>query len=205
MDQGNQKSHANGPKLDEFGQAIITRLEKAFPQAIQEVIHFLDELTVVVDHASVVDVCTFLRDDPALAFNYMCDLSAVDMWPETPRFEVNIQLLALKSSGHLQPGQGARRLRVKVRLDAQRHGAKMPTLTSVWPSAAWYEREAHDLFGIEFEGHPDLRPLLLPDDVAQSPKDTTPPLHRDVPVMVEEVAFSFNRERIYRNKLFAKE
>lgn len=183
-------------ELDESGQAVVAQLEEAFPHAVQEVIHFFDELTVVVDRASVVDVCAFLRDDATLAFNYMCDLSAVDMWPEQPRFEVNVHLLALPQ--HPQPGQGTRRLRVKVRLEE--HDAKMPTLTGVWPSTAWYERETRELFGIEFEGHPDPRPLLLPDDW-----DETPPLRRDVPVIVEEVAFSFNRERIYRNKPFAKE
>ena len=70
----------------------------------------------------------------------------------------------------------------------------------MWPSAAWYERETHELFGIDFAGHSDLRPLLLPEDWKG-----TPPLRRDVPVHVEEVAFSFNQERIYRNKPFAKE
>jgi len=183
---------------------LVSKIQEAFSGAIQEIIHFLDETTVVVERAAVVEVCAFLRDDPDLAFNYLSDLSAVDIWPEQPRFEVNLQLLAM----HLRPsprapraaplaGQ-ATRLRVKVRLEER--DAKMPTLSGVWPSAAWYEREAHDLFGIEFAGHPDLRPLLLPDDW-----DELPPLRRDIPVLVEEVAFSFNQERIYRNKPFAQE
>jgi NADH-quinone oxidoreductase subunit C len=174
----------------------LPKLQQTFPEAIREIIAFLGEVTVVVDHEAIVDVCTFLRDDPDLAFNYMCDLCAVDMWPEHPRFEVNIQLLAMMPRP--QPGQGARRLRVKARLDE--HDAKMPTLTEVWPSANWYERETHDLFGIDFEGHPDLRPLLLPDDW-----DEPPPLRRDIPVHVEEVAFSFSQARIYRDKPFARE
>ena len=97
-----------------------------------------------------------------------------------------------------QPGQGTRRLRVKVRLEE--HAAKMPTLSDVWPSCAWYERETAELFGIGFDGHPDLRPLLLPDDWKG-----TPPMRRDVPVHVEEVDFSFNQERIYAKKPFARE
>jgi NADH-quinone oxidoreductase subunit C len=181
---------------DQLTNQLTSKLERVFPDAVQEIISFLDETTVVVNRAAVVDVCTFLRDDPDLAFNYLSDLSAVDMWPEQPRFEVNIQLLAMTK--HPQPGQGARRLRVKIQLEEQ--DARMPTLSGVWPSANWCEREAHDLFGIEFAGHPDLRPLLLPDDW-----DEPPPLRRDIPVHVEEVAFSFNQERIYRNKRFAKE
>ncbi len=189
---------------DAFGQTVVARLEEVFPQAVQEVIHFLDELTVVVNRASVVEVCTFLRDDPASAFNTMCDLSAVDMWPAQPRFEVNVHLLAMPARTQPACGEprrtahGTRRLRVKVRLEE--HDAKMPTLSGVWPATNWYERETRDLFGIEFEGHPDPRPLLLPEDW-EGPS----PLRRDVPVHVEEVAFSFNQARIYRDKPFARE
>ncbi len=175
---------------------LTDRLTAAFPEAIRETVHFRGETTIVVERAAVVEVCTFLRDQPDLAFNYLSDLSAVDMWPEQPRFHVNIQLLAMVPRP--QPGQGTRRLRLQVWLEQE--DARMPTLTSVWPSAAWYERETHDLFGITFEGHPDPRPLLLPDDW-----DGPPPLRRDVPVHVEEVAFSFNQERIYRHKPFAQE
>jgi NADH-quinone oxidoreductase subunit C len=182
--------------LDELNQSTITKIQTVLPDAIQETIVFLGELTLVTDRTSVVDVCTVLRDDPDLAFNAMCDLSAVDMWPHHPRFEVNIHLLAIPALP--KPGQGARRLRVKTRLEE--HDATMPTLTGVWPSAAWYERETHELFGIRFDGNPDLRILLLPEDW-----EGKPPMQRDVPVYVEEVAFSFNRERIYRQKPFAKE
>ncbi len=184
------------PEKDQFSETVVMRLKESFPEAIQQVVYFRGELTVVVDRAAVTDVCTFLRDDPNLSFNYMADLSAVDMWTEHPRFEVNVHLLVLPE--RRQAGQEVRRLRVKIRLEED--DAKMPTLTGVWPAAAWYERETHELFGITFEGHPDLRPLLLPEDW-----DHTPPLRRDVPVHVEEVAFSFNQERVHKNKPFAKE
>jgi NADH-quinone oxidoreductase subunit C len=182
--------------LDQFSQSIVAKVGQAYPQALQQVIHFLGELTIVVDRAAIVDVCRLLRDDPELGFNLMCDLSAVDMWPAHPRFEVNLHLLAMPQQP--QSGQGTRRLRVKVRLEE--HEAEMPTLTSIWPSCAWYEREAAELFGISFGGHPDMRPLLLPDDW-----EGTPPMRRDVPVHVEEIAFSFNQERIYAKKPFARE
>jgi NADH-quinone oxidoreductase subunit C len=182
--------------LEEKADAIVSFMEQAVPDAVQEVILFCDEITIVVDRAQVVDVCTLLRDEPELGFNYMCDLSAVDMWPEHPRFEVNIHLLVLPDNP--LPAQGTRRVRIKVRLEE--HDPTMPTLTTVWPSTAWYEREAKDLFGIDFDGHPDMRPLLLPEDWQSSP-----PLRRDVPVHVEEVAFSFNQERIYKGKPFARE
>lgn len=184
------------PEQDKSSENVVARLKELFPEAIQQTVCFRGELTVVIDRAAVTKVCTFLRDDPDMGFNYMADLSAVDMWSEHPRFEVNVHLLVLPLRP--QPGQGVRRLRVKIRLEEG--DAEMPTLTGVWPSAAWYERETHELFGINFEGHPDLRPLLLPEDW-----DGTPPLRRDVPVHVEEVAFSFNQERVYKSKPFAKE
>jgi NADH-quinone oxidoreductase subunit C len=175
---------------------VVARLQQEFPDAIQETIRFRDELTVVVDPSAVVEVCTLLREDPNLGFNYMCDLSGVDLWPAHPRFEVNVHLLAMPHDP--QPAQGTHRIRVKVRLDEE--NASMPSLTGVWPSVAWYERETHELFGIDFEGHPDLRPLLLPEDW-----EGDPPLQRHVAVKVEEVAFSFNQDRIYRDKPFARE
>jgi NADH-quinone oxidoreductase subunit C len=181
--------------LNEFDRAVVARLEKTFPQALGQVTHRLGELTVVVDRARLVEVCTFLRDDAALAF-YLRDLSAVDLWPRSPRFEVNLHLLAI--AARPQAGQGARRLRVRVCLDE--HDARMPTLSGVWPSAAWYERETRELLGIDFQGHPDPRPLLLPDDW-----DGPPPLRRDVAALAEEVAFSFSQERLYGSKPLARE
>jgi len=183
-------------QMDAFSHNVVAKFTEAFSDAIHGVGYFRGELTIVVDRASLPGMCTFLRDDPELGFNVLTDLSAVDMFPNHPRFEVNLQLLALQQDA--QSGQGTRRVRLKVRLEED--DATLPTLTGVWPSSAWYERETHELFGIAFEGHPDPRPLLLPEDW-----EGTPPMRRDVPVHVEEVAFSFNRERIDRGKSFAKE
>jgi NADH-quinone oxidoreductase subunit C len=185
-----------GLQLDAFSHNVVAKVTEAFPEDILAVGYFRDELTIVLGRGNLPDVCTFLRDEPELRFNVLTDLSAVDMLPEHPRFEVNVQLLALRRDA--QPGQGTRRVRLKVRL--KETDARMPTLTGVWPSSAWYERETYELFGIEFDGLPDPRPLLLPEDW-----EGTPPMRRDVPVLVEEVAFSFNRERIDRGKSYAKE
>jgi NADH-quinone oxidoreductase subunit C len=183
-------------ELNAYSQTIVTIVKNEFPEAIQETRFFRDELTLVVDRNYVIDVCSYLRKDAALDFNSFRDLSAVDLWPEHPRYEVNIHLMAMPRNP--QPGTGTQRLRIKVRLEE--HDASMPTLSAIWPGCAWYERETQELYGIDFEGHPDPRPLLLPDDW-----EGTPPMRRDVPVKVEEVAFSFNKERIYQNKPFAKE
>lgn len=176
--------------MDEHSQAVVARLQEIFPQAVQQATVHFDELTIVVERARLVEVCEFLRDEPALGF-YLCDLSAVDLWPAAPRFALNVQLRAI-------PARPQSQLRLTVQLDEQ--DAVAPTLSGVWPSAAWYERETRDLLGIQFEGHPDLRPLLLPDDW-----NSPPPLRRDTPAVTEEIAFSFSQERIYRRKRLAQE
>ena len=183
-------------QMDAFSHNVVAKFTEAFSDAVHGVGYFRSELTIVVDRGSLPDMCAFLRDDPELRFNVLTDLSAVDLFPDQPRFEVNLQLLALQQD--MQTEQGARRVRIKVRLEED--DATLPTVTGVWPSSAWYERETCELYGIEFVGHPDPRPLLLPEDW-----EGTPPMRRDVPVHVEEIAFSFNRERIYRSKSFAKE
>ena len=106
------------------------------------------ELTIVVDTASIVDVLRFLRDDPRCDFIAFVDLCAVD-WPaRTRRFDVVYHLLS--------PRQNAR-IRVKVETDER---TPVPSATSVFVAADWFEREAYDLFGVVFSDHPDLRRIL---------------------------------------------
>jgi len=106
------------------------------------------EAIVTVKRESIVPVLTLLRDDPALHFEVLLDVSGVD-YPDRPeRFEVVYQLLSLRHN---------RRVRIKVTTD---ENTPVPSVTGVYNSAGWYEREAWDLFGIFFSDHPDLRRLL---------------------------------------------
>ena len=114
---------------------------------------FRNELTIYVPVEAIVAVCTFLRDDEELKFNYLSDLTGND-WPDRdPRFEVIYHLYSLE---HYT------RLRLKVRVLEEE--PNVPTVTGVWGTANWHEREIFDMFGIHFEGHPDLRRILLPDE-----------------------------------------
>src|SRR5262245_11067593 len=110
--------------------------------------------TLYVDREYVVDVMQVLRDDPSLQFALLSDLTAVDLHPAEPRYEVVYHLACLGAAFATGTPAPARRLRVKVRLSAHDH--VLPTLVSVYPSANWPEREVFDLFGIAFDGHPDL-------------------------------------------------
>ena len=121
--------------------------------ALLELKEFRDEVTLVVRRELVAEMSLLLRDDPELAYDFLSDLCGVD-WPGRPeRFEVVYNLYSLRHRS---------RLRLKVRLPE--NDPAVPTVSGVWPTADWHEREAYDLYGIRFEGHPDLRRILNPDD-----------------------------------------
>lgn len=134
-----------------MSKAALDRLIEKFPSEVtSHHAHHGDE-TAVVKGARLVEICTFLRDDPATAFEMLTDLTAVDyLGQKEPRFEVVLHLYSL-SKNH--------RLRVKVELPEE--APEVPSVLSVWKSANWMEREAFDLYGIQFLGHPDLRRILL--------------------------------------------
>jgi len=106
------------------------------------------ELMLTVDPQAITRVLSYLRDSEALRFNLLMDLCGVDYLPRDPRFDVAYNLLSLKHN---------RRIRVKCQVP---EGVPVPSVTSVFSSAGWWERETFDLFGIPFENHPDLRRIL---------------------------------------------
>jgi NADH-quinone oxidoreductase subunit C len=115
--------------------------------------------TIYVAREHVVDVCRELRDRPELAFAMALDMTAVDYLPREPRYEVVTHLLSPGVAGF---GDTPKRLRVKVRVPGD--DPVVPTLSGVWLSMGWAEREVWDFFGIRFDGHADLRRILMPDD-----------------------------------------
>jgi NADH-quinone oxidoreductase subunit C len=165
----------------------VEQLKSKFPDAIEEVREFRGEFTVRVKPEWLVELCTFLRDDPDCAFDFLSDVSGIDYYPEEPRFGVNY---------HLTSMQYRRRLRLKVRMSGPE--PRVPTVTSVWPGANWFERETYDLFGVVFVGHPDLRRLLLPEDFRGHP------MRRDQSAVQEEVQFTHNFEEVDRAKPYAQ-
>ncbi len=148
---------------------IVQALKAAIPELPVEVVPAIDQPTLMVPREQIVAVCRTLRDQPTLRFAFLADLTAVDWWPGEPRFKV-VYLLA--SFDHIQ------RLRVKVALPGE--DAHLPTVTTLWPGANWLEREVFDLFGIVFDGHPDLRRVLLPEDWEGYP------LRKDYPVQIKK-------------------
>ncbi len=135
---------------------VVEALRGQFGEAVEEVSEYAGETTVRVAKARIVDVARFLHD--ALGFTYLCDLGGIDRFTDEDRFEVFYNAVSLK---------GQKRLRLKVRVDES--DLTVPSVTSVWKSADWNEREAFDMFGLQFEGHEDLRRMYMPEDFAYFP------------------------------------
>ena len=106
----------------------------------------------VVRAARIVDVCRFAKEDPALAMDFLEDLTALD-WPKRNVIEVVYHLFSYRH-----------RHAIVLKVEADRAAPRVPTVEGVWRAATWFEREVYDLFGVEFAGHSDLRRILLPDD-----------------------------------------
>lgn len=158
-----------------------TRLTELLPGAVLSVETALGEPTVHVRAEQVPEVCRALRDD--LGFEHLSDVTAVDLLPTgvEPRFNVVYHLLSRRR---------AERLRLKAAVPEDE--PVLPTVTAVYPAAEWFEREVYDMFGIEFQGHPDLTRILMPDNWE------THPLRKDEPLGEEQIAFSFNQNRVRR-------
>jgi NADH-quinone oxidoreductase subunit C len=134
-----------------MSQIALNRLVEKFPEAVVSTHNQHGDETAVVLTSRLVDICEMLRDDGITSFEMLTDLTAVDyLGIKEPRFEVVYHLYSL-SKNH--------RLRLKVEVEEE--DPRVPSVINVWKAANWMEREAWDLYGIVFEGHPDLRRILL--------------------------------------------
>jgi NADH-quinone oxidoreductase subunit C len=159
------------------------------PGAAYEPAASVDFPTIYVPAEVLVPTCVALTEAPALRFNVLVEVTAADYLPRSPRFEVVYHLLSVSNR---------RRLRLKVRVGA---GGMVPTVQDVWPGAGWPEREVWDMFGIVFDGHPDLRRLLMPEDWDGHPARKDYPVQINkatqtyAPLEVSEAEFLANIER----------
>jgi NADH-quinone oxidoreductase subunit C len=134
--------------MDDQLQIIAERLAGALPGAVLQSNFAFGELTLTVDPARIIEALRWLRDDGAAQFVSIIDISGVDYPERETRFDVVYHLLSPKLN---------RRVRVKVATDEE---TPVASATAVYPGADWYEREIYDLFGVMFDGHPDLRRIL---------------------------------------------
>jgi NADH-quinone oxidoreductase subunit C len=167
-------------KLEEIVQAV----QKDFDLTFEE---FRGEVHLFVQPEQIVDVITSLRDTHA--FELLSALTVVDYWPQQePRFHVIYQMTSI-----------AKNLSIQLRVPVPATKPEVPTVSGVFAAANWREREAWDMFGIKFEGHPDPRRILMPADWEGHP------LRKDYPLGYEEPQFTFNFDEIDLRKPYAKE
>jgi NADH-quinone oxidoreductase subunit C len=145
---------------------VLEKLKSRFADAVLEVNEFRGELTVVVPKERIVDVCRFLKEDPQLQFDFLADVFGIDMYTPTKRFGVIYNLYSLKNKN-----------RIRLKVFTEEEDPKVPTMTGVYGTANWHERETFDMFGIVFVGHPDLRRVYMPEDFEHYP------LRKDFPLM----------------------
>ena len=144
---------------------VVERLRAWNAQAVLQVIEYRGETTVVVPPHLLLATARQCKENPELNFNLLSDATCVDRFPVEPRFELNYSLVSIP-----------RRDRLRLRTSVSSQQPVIDSLMPVWPGANWLEREIFDLFGIHFQGHTDLRRILLPDGFEGFP------LRRDFPV-----------------------
>lgn len=186
------KKKDEGPKpTDAADHPLVKKLKAQFGDAVGEAVEFIGQLSVNIDGARIVEVCDFLKSDREVGFDYLSDLTCVH-WPRTPApFEMVYNLFSIGAN---------ERVRLKVRIKES-----VDSVTGVWPSANWLEREVFDLFGVRFNNHPDLRRLLLPPDWQGYPLRKDYPLEfienawteEHLPVMTEVQMEQLQQRRAY--------
>jgi NADH-quinone oxidoreductase subunit C len=173
--------------------AIIEALSRAVPGVGFEPVVSGDGMpTIYVPREQLVETCLALRDRPELGYCFLADLLPVDYLPREPRFEIVYLLASLGVAGF---GDTPKRLRIKVRVPGS--DPTVPSVSSVWPAAAWSEREAYDLFGIHVTDHPDLRRILMPEDWEGFP------LRKDYPVQIKQAVKTYEPLQVSQEQFVA--
>ncbi len=144
---------------------VLAALQSRFGNLVLSTHSFCGDDTAVIDRKALREIAQFLRDDAAMDFNFLMDLTAVDYPKDEARFEVVYHFYSLKHN---------HRVRIKARVAEA--DPTIDSLTDLWPSANWYEREVWDMFGVKFNGHPNLKRILMYEEFAGHP------LRKDYPI-----------------------
>jgi NADH-quinone oxidoreductase subunit C len=159
-------------------ELLAGELRDADPDAVRATVFFRERATIEIAPEKVVDVLEFLRGK---GYGFLASLHGVDYWPEEPRLGVHYEMLDM-----------SRVDRVTVKLRVPTDDPAVPSVTSHWPTADHQEREVYDMFGVLFDGHPDPRRILMPEDYEGHPQ------RRDFPIGGEPVLFTHNEHEVPR-------
>ena len=158
-------------KPEPWSSPLLDELQKRFPGALSDTVVFRNMPSVTVAKESLATVCDFLKSDEGGEYTLLTDHTAVDYPKREKRFDLIYHLYSFKRND---------RLRVKV---VAGEGEKVPSVVRIWPTANWLEREVYDMFGVQYEGHPDLKRILLPDGW------TGHPLRKDYDILKQDDAW----------------
>ena len=158
------------------GPELLNSLGQLLGPRLQEKIEFRGESTFVILPADLLEVARFCRDE--LSFDYLIDISSVDNFGDEPRFEIVYELYSMTFGVHL---------RIKLRVSEEQ--GEVPTVSDIWATANWHEREIYDMMGLRFAGHPDLRRILMWEGYPYFPLRKEFPLE-GLPSEMPDVAFS---------------
>jgi NADH-quinone oxidoreductase subunit C len=158
--------------MDDHGSPALRRLIETLPDAVTETHADHGDATARVDPGRIVEVARLLRDDPDLEFEMLTDVTCVDYLGEEPRFEMVYHFYSVVRN---------RRVRIKARVAEE--PCEIASLVELYPSANWMEREVFDLYGVRFDGHPDLRRILLYDEFEGHPLRKDYPKERRQPLV----------------------
>ena len=159
-------------------ELIAQELRERDADSVLDTVHFRDKAAVTVTAGSIRETLAHLRGK---GFNFLASVHGVDYWPEEPRFGVLYELLDMHEVD---------RMTVKVRVPLAE--PNVPSVVAEWPTADHQEREIYDMFGVIFDGHHDLRRILMPEDYEGHPQ------RRDFPVGGEPIFFTHNEPRLPR-------
>lgn len=165
---------------------IANRIKEQFPDQFLDVREFRGQVSVTVRKERIVEICRYLHDQPELAMDYLVDLCGADyLGKKENRFEVVYHLFSMEHRHFL-----------RLKAEVSDRDPSIDSVMPVWVGANWHEREAYDMFGITFKGHPDLRRILLPEDWEGYP------LRKDYPVKGPEKEWPGYLEVLDRFKRF---
>jgi len=147
-------------------ELIPQKLQEKFPQVNFEFVDYRGDLSVKFNKEHVTDICLFLKEDAELQFRLLEDVTAVDWAKRKNRFTVVYHMFTLVHN-----------FRLRLKCDVDESDCNIDSVSSVWKTANWHERETYDMFGIVFNNHPDLRRMYMPEDFEYNP------LRKDFPLM----------------------
>ena len=168
-----QPENTRPERLEKLRNTVIPRLDAQFGEGVLTYTEHRDELSITIPKEMLNELISFLRNDESLAFNQLRDVLVVDWYRRGNRFEVIYNLVSLEH-----------KMRVRVKCFTQEKEPHVDSITDIFIGADWYEREAYDMHGVIFDGHPDLRRMYMPEDFVH-PETGEPlyPLRKDFPVM----------------------